>query len=73
MSVRSEVTGQLVPASEIAFNFEGLAQYAVLSLWPVEKHVVSWPPEYAMDALELDDDWTAMWGKAMGPSKADES
>jgi hypothetical protein len=65
MSVRSEATGQLVPASEVAFNFEGLAKYAVLSLWPVDKYVVSWPPEYAMDALELEE-WTAMWGKPIG-------
>jgi hypothetical protein len=66
MSVRSEATGQLVPANQLAFNFEGLARYAVLSIWPVERHVVCWPPEYAIDALELED-WTAMWAKAIGP------
>ena len=66
MAVRSAETMELVPASEMAFAFEGTAADSILPIWPVEPRLVGWPPRFMMNAHDLED-WTSMWIKSVSP------
>jgi hypothetical protein len=60
MAVRSTASGELVPASEMEFEFLGKARRAVLQIWPTNPLGVSWPPELTMDGQDLEE-WVNMW------------
>ena len=60
MSVRSVESNELVPASEIEFEFCGLAREAVIPIWPPGLEHLAWPPVHTMSHQEVED-WTSMW------------
>ena len=67
MSVRSVESNELVPASEIEFEFCGLAPEAVIPIWPPAPGYVAWPPVHTMSHQDIED-WTSMWTKAANPA-----
>ena len=67
MSVRSVESKELVPASEIEFEFDGLAREAVIPIWPPGPGHVAWPPVHTMSHQDIED-LTSMWIKAANPS-----
>lgn len=60
MSVRSADSNELVPASEIEFEFCGTARDAVVPIWPSVPESLSWPPTHTMSHQDIED-WTSMW------------
>ena len=68
MSVRAVDSKELVPASEIEFEFCGLARDAVIQIWPPAPRDIAWPPAHTMSHQDIED-WTSMWIEAADPSK----
>ncbi len=60
MSVRSAESKELVPASEIEFEFCGSARDAVIPIWSSVPESVSWPPAHTMGHQDVED-WTSIW------------
>ena len=68
MSVRAIDSEELVPASEIEFEFSGLARDAVIPIWPPVPWYVAWPPDHTMSHQDIED-LTSMWLAATDPSE----
>jgi hypothetical protein len=68
MAVRSIASAELVPASEMEFEFLGKAKRAVLQIWPTNRLGVSWPPEVTIEGQDLEA-WVNMW---VAPEQPDE-
>ena len=60
MSVRSAESNELVPASEMEFEFCGTARDAVIPIWPIVPESPSWPPVHTMSHDDIEA-WTSMW------------
>lgn len=69
MSVRAVESKELVPASEIEFEFCGLAREAVVPIWPLQPRYIAWPPIHTMNHQDVED-LTSMWLKAADPSES---
>ena len=62
MSVRSVESNELVPTSEIKFEFCGAARDVVIPIWPTVPELLSWPPIHTMSHQDIED-WTRMWSR----------
>ena len=67
MSVRSPVSGELVPASELDFEPLGKAKHAIMQTWPTAPESLTWPPAATMSRQDIDE-WTEIWGEPAMPS-----
>ena len=55
ISVRAVDSKELVPVSEIEFEFCGRAPHAVIPIWPPAPRYVAWPPDYTMSHQDVED------------------